>query len=787
MRMKRWMHAAACLLCLSMLPSLFACQPDKPDPIGTDTSQTETKADLPTQPETDSETEPGTDDEDDPIDPGIAMIPDPAEKGQLILPADGRIFDLDFSSSGDVFDAVGNAELYIKGGEFGKVTVTHRGKTYETLGYRKTSERRHAMTVKLFSFKNDDTLRNALKDGYTFEVTVQYTDGIRNDTAGILSGTEGGMFGFSIKEGRFCFQHYEQSYKEIYAKEKAENGELYHLLGVYSKERHKLEFYVNGELQGSVKCMTLGFGSSPFSFALGGDISSGAEKIESMGYNAIYTEARLYDKSMNAEEARAAYDRITDGLEYPEKANADKPYNPADEYYIKNVKLTGEPARGAKLTLSGQLVNTSDVDRLFKVLLSRPLLSTACENDRISITVPAMSSVPFSYELTMKDGGGAILSLRLLSEHDKVVCEKSTRVVTPGAGYYVGDAHTHSTLSDGHDTLVDNFNSAYNKGQTWIYVAEHNFQPYQKQYAKDASDGLTGFLALTGDEITTNQGHCLEYNTDHMHPTGYSGHMWTIMNNINLDVEGWQAIFDEIISEGGICYMAHPFFWSSTGSWKWPGIERDPTNVQFYHGFTGVEVYNADSHTNGSNSKGTEMAFEFWDRCNLKGEQHYFGICDTDSHEAWFIGAAANALMIDTLSEDAIHEALKTGHFYGTNGMEVRYSLGGKSNGETLTLPASGKATLSVQVGDPDYFLTSVTLYKYTITGDIDKDYEGREVTVLFDREKDGDTHLFTFEQEIDVKAGEFYRVECHSEKSIYGDYDKMGGFAFTNPVWIEQ
>ncbi len=455
---------------------------------------------------------------------------------------------------------------------------------------------------------------------------------------------------------------------------------------------------------------------------------------------------------------------------------------------INDISIEGSPTIGKVITLKGIITNRSAEDRIFHVTLSRPMLSTSATTDSRTFTVKAGESTDVSFQITPLNGGSLLLGINLLDEDGMVISREITGVTVPGAGFYVGDAHTHSILSDGKNTLKENFTSAYNKGQSWMFTADHNFQHSDTTQTDTALKGFDTFLALTGNEITSDYGHMLEYGTPHRHPTNTSGSMYECMANMTVTVDVWQSIMDEIISEGGACYIAHPFFWSSTGAWKWPGIGTNPTNVYSYSGFTGIEVYNADSDATAGGSQKTAQAFELWDRYNLKGEQHYFGICNTDGHTDDIVSTAVNALMIDELSADNVLATLKNGHFYGTNGPEMRFTLSDGANtvsfGETLSLPESKKATMSIQVGNQGSPLTKVILYKYTMTGNVETAYENREVTVLFDSSKDGETFVFTYEQEVDVADGVFYRIEVEAVESAYGD-DRRGGFAFSNPIWV--
>ena len=210
---------------------------------------------------------------------------------------------------------------------------------------------------------------------------------------------------------------------------------------------------------------------------------------------------------------------------------------------------------------------------------------------------------------------------------------------------------------------------------------------------------------------------------------------------------------------------------------------NDPTKVFVYKGFTGIEVYNADAYANGASTEPTQKAFEWWDRYNLKGEKRYYGISNTDGHNKNIVTRAGKALLLEEVTPAAVLDALKNGHFYGTNGIELRFDIDGTGMGDALPLPADGKATLTLRVADQAAPLTKVILYTYTMTGNIEEAYQARKVEILFDSEKDGETHIFELTREIEVQNGQFYRVEVYSASSLYGDPTR--GFAFSNPIWV--
>ena len=788
------------LLCLSVILLLTACQST---PSDTDTTDGTTAADTPAQSGEDdpevtnptdtnpAETNPADTDpaETDPSEtapaPDGIHIPDPSVSVDY-TPKDGLLVQMGIFAEGELGDAVGYAATMLAGGETGTYEVTHKGKTYTVPAYRKTATEGQSAALDLSAYAEDETLRAAITDGYTIELTVQLTETLGDGFQALFSATQNGMFGLALEDGKFLFQQFDSStrnYSTVLASEEAAVGELYHLVGVYSAERRMLRFYINGEEQGTIKAGDFAFGESPFIYVIGADVGYNRVITDYPAPPAIFTGAAIYDAAMEASDVRALYDKTAAELAAPVPPT--RPYNPATEYYFSDLKLDGEAKAGSEVELTAILHNDSDVDRVFKLSLTHPLLSVSCTETAQKITVKAGETAPVTFKLTLKDGGSMLFDLRLLSQSGLTVMADTLPLVAEGLGYYVGDAHTHSTLSDGRDSLSDNFGTAVSKGHAFMIATDHNYDVTQTSPVTQAAALYENFLAITANEITTEYGHMLEYGVPHRHAGGHTGHMWDIMAAYRPDAAEWQRLMNEIISEGGLCFPAHPFYFSNTGTWKWPGVGGDQTKVFVYKGFTGIEVYNADSYANGITKGATEKAFEWWDRYNLKGEQRYYGISNTDGHGKEIVSRTGNALLLEEITPETVLDALKNGHFYGTNGAEIRFDIDGVSMGDALPLPADGTATLTLRVADQGAPLKKILLYTYTMTGNIEEAYQARKVETLFDSEKDGETHLFELTREIEVQNGQFYRVEVYSASSLYGDFDKMGGFAFSNPIWV--
>ena len=139
------------------------------------------------------------------------------------------------------------------------------------------------------------------------------------------------------------------------------------------------------------------------------------------------------------------------------------------------------------------------------------------------------------------------------------------------------------------------------------------------------------------------------------------------------------------------------------------------------------------------------------------------------------------------LTYDNIQEILANGNYYGSNGPEIRYNIDGAGMGETLIIKEAGKADFNITAFDQNYDLVNVKLIKNEITGSAD---EG-ESEVVFNKNLEGKgVKEFKTTLSLDVKAGEFYRVEVTSQQGTTGNGGQGQGqglgFAFSNPIWID-
>ena len=381
------------------------------------------------------------------------------------------------------------------------------------------------------------------------------------------------------------------------------------------------------------------------------------------------------------------------------------------------------------------------------------------------------ASAQASLKLKALEGGIAVITADVYDAGGALLFSDSARLAVSGRGWYAADAHSHSTQSDGKSTMTENFLSAYNKGLAFLITADHNAVVSDKSDAQRAlanlrASGLTDFFALKMSELTGSYGHMLQYRTDAAHQPGTS-------------VESWQKEIDSIIAEGGLCYLAHPF----NKDFLYPGLQRDPTNIDVYKNFTGLEIINSTGEYIEAEFEQipdrVTLGLEYLDRMNIKGEKKYYGIANSDAHLASGIATGRSVYLLDAVTEDNIYDALEGGRLYGTTGPQLRFSVGGAELGGTLTAKTGDKASVYVAAYDDASYITKVTLVACAINpDDNDAAYEAAQRTVLYSDDGTLAKSFVEFTREIDVIDGMFYRVEVESAKQDYAR------FAFSNPIW---
>lgn len=394
----------------------------------------------------------------------------------------------------------------------------------------------------------------------------------------------------------------------------------------------------------------------------------------------------------------------------------------------------------------------------------------ATQTDRIFFPEAAPhGSVECRVSVLALEGGSE--TLRLCASDGT---EYSFEVFVSGEGWYGGDAHTHSSYVDGSGTVEENVRASRALGLDWLYSTDHNVMPDDHPH-ESITAGYDGrFVNLMGMEVTTwrhtvagkDSGHVVAYRI-HSLPGDY-----LIPHSPRPEPadRNWSETTAEIVRQGGFCYVAHPYL-------KEYGM-TDGEKYNIEH-ITGVEVIN-DTYS----VYYTAPAFDFWDGLNAKGERLYYGISSSDAHAAQTVGRVYNKGHMPLLSAEGVNTALETGFFYGTNGPDLRFELGGAEMGEVLCVDGTQRVRAHLAAYDERGQLEKMVLYRINVTGSLMGSFT--RVPVWEESFPQG-TQSRDVYIELDVCQGELYRLEVTARKALNPTLaGREKGFAFSNPVLVK-
>lgn len=371
------------------------------------------------------------------------------------------------------------------------------------------------------------------------------------------------------------------------------------------------------------------------------------------------------------------------------------------------------------------------------VVTIKPPLSIKTSVD--SIVVPKIlpgQTITVTFDLTPTEGIGNCNFKVETKSNAKYMSSALLRMFVPGKGWYTGEGHSHSYYSDGLGSIYANILEAKAKGLSFMHCTDHNTiaQLNGIRYAKPEK-----FLAITGSEVTTYSGHALSLFCDEFIP-------WKpLQQSTQIDA---QQIIDNINkAKNGtaLSVICHPYQFGYT--WRW----TDVVNVK------GYEVYNWHS---GFRSHETELAFNLWDK-KLKEGKRVYGYGNSDAHIKELIGETRLCVQMNNFTENELYTSTKSGHFYSTNGPELRFSIDTVQMGDSLIVPSKSEVTISMTAYSCDG-LDSVKLIK---NGELLKAIAFTEKT------RKNNTNI------MDVASpGDYYRMEV---------IDKFDRLAFSNPIFI--
>ncbi|MFI9720498.1 CehA/McbA family metallohydrolase [Streptomyces sp. NPDC052396] len=209
-----------------------------------------------------------------------------------------------------------------------------------------------------------------------------------------------------------------------------------------------------------------------------------------------------------------------------------------------------------------------------------------------------------------------------------------------GRAWYRGDSHLHSVYSDGKRTPAEIAAAARAAGLDWIVTTEHNTTSSHGAWQGLWGSGPDGeLLILTGEEITTRNGHVLALATD---PGVFID--WRYRAREHSFARFTRAIH----RAGGLVVPAHPHATCIGCNWKF-GFE----------GADAVEVWN------GPFTPDDEIAIAAWDNTLVSGARWLPAMGNSDAHrEPQVVGLPQTVVLADDLSRPALLNALRTGRSY---------------------------------------------------------------------------------------------------------------------------
>jgi hypothetical protein len=208
--------------------------------------------------------------------------------------------------------------------------------------------------------------------------------------------------------------------------------------------------------------------------------------------------------------------------------------------------------------------------------------------------------------------------------------------------FFRGNTHTHSTESDGEQTVQERFEAYHCRGYDFLVMTDHFT-------VSDVSGcGGEGFLAMSGIEL-----HPMNpYGGERYHFVGIG-----VTEHIDANSMEPNDVLAAVNEQGGVAVLAHPY-WSGHTLSDYAELE----------GYIGLEVYNTTCCV--SIAKG--FSETHWDdMLDRLGPAVGLAVDDThkelsDAFQGWVMVRAAK------LTASAIIESLRKGAFYATQGPEIR-------------------------------------------------------------------------------------------------------------------
>ncbi len=291
----------------------------------------------------------------------------------------------------------------------------------------------------------------------------------------------------------------------------------------------------------------------------------------------------------------------------------------------------------------------------------------------------APEGLPYEVTITLRFGGTAPTPAPVYPPE---------RAKGRGRAWYRGDCHVHSAHSDGRRTPAEVAAAARAAGLDFINSSEHNTTS-----AHAAWEGLWGddLLILTGEEITTRNGHVLAVGTD---PGVFVDWRYRAREN------RFGRYAHQVRRAGGLVVPAHPHATCIGCNWKFGLAEADA-----------VEVWN------GPWTPDDEIALAEWDNALVAAVRNAGDGGDgpgrwlpatgnSDAHrEPDRVGHPQTVVLAESLSRRAILAGIRAGRSYLAESAALALSFGATDGrgghagiGERLRAAADAPVTVRLEV-----------------------------------------------------------------------------------------
>ncbi|MES2461686.1 MAG: CehA/McbA family metallohydrolase [Armatimonadota bacterium] len=209
-----------------------------------------------------------------------------------------------------------------------------------------------------------------------------------------------------------------------------------------------------------------------------------------------------------------------------------------------------------------------------------------------------------------------------------------------GEEWLRGNLHTHSTRSDGArdvQTVIDDYAS---RGYDYLMISDHDIYTSIEDHAQWQSGRM---LLIPGNEITRNGPHLLHVAADRF---------------VAPDKDR-QAVINEVASGTGFVIVNHP-------DWQAGFNHCSLEHLRNWDGYQGIEIYNGVI----GRLNGSPYALRKWETL-LSDGRRVWGYANDDSHAVQDVGLGWNVVSVKERSVESVVEALRTGRFYASTGVEI--------------------------------------------------------------------------------------------------------------------